>query len=153
MMYSNKKSKQGHKVPILIITLAVIILTVLFGAFSSREVNFEEEIERKVEALLSQMTLEEKIGQMSQVRHFDNNVDDDITAKYLGSIIHTHGPYPGEDAAGWQSRFTELQKKHYQPAWVFRFCLLLMQFMDKTPSTELLSFRIISDWEQVAMFS
>ncbi|HBH50119.1 MAG TPA: glycosyl hydrolase family 3 [Bacteroidales bacterium] len=110
-MYTNKKSKQGHKVPILIITLAVIILTVLFGAFSSREVNFEEEIERKVEALLSQMTLEEKIGQMSQVRHFDNNVDDDITAKYLGSIIHTHGPYPGEDAAGWQSRFTELQKK------------------------------------------
>ena len=32
-------------------------------------------IEQKVDALLDKMTLEEKIGQMSQVRHFDDITD------------------------------------------------------------------------------
>ena len=68
-------------------------------------------IEQKVDALLAQMTLEEKIGQMSQVRHFDDITDGDITSKFIGSVIHTQGPAPGEDALGWQARFIALQKE------------------------------------------
>jgi beta-glucosidase len=68
-------------------------------------------IEQKVDSLLALMTLEEKIGQMSQVRHFDDITDDDITSKFIGSVIHTQGPNPGNDAAGWQARFVALQKK------------------------------------------
>jgi beta-glucosidase len=67
-------------------------------------------IEEKVNALVARMTLEEKIGQMSQVRHFDDISDKDIATKYIGSVIHTQGPNPGEDAAGWQARFTTLQQ-------------------------------------------
>lgn len=68
-------------------------------------------IEQKVDALLSIMTLEEKIGQMSQVRHFKDIIDNDIVTKFIGSVIHTQGPTPGANAKEWQSRFIELQKK------------------------------------------
>lgn len=68
-------------------------------------------IEQKVDSLLALMTLEEKIGQMTQVRHFDNITEDDIALKFIGSVIHTDGPDPGEGAAGWQAKFISLQKK------------------------------------------
>lgn len=68
-------------------------------------------VEEKVEALLAEMTLEEKIGQMSQVRHFADIEDEDITAKFIGSVIHTQGPLPGSDAVGWQARFASLQQR------------------------------------------
>lgn len=68
-------------------------------------------LEQKVEKLLAQMTLDEKIGQMTQVRHFDDITLDEIKTKFIGSIIHTQGPTPGNDAAEWQAKFTELQKE------------------------------------------
>ena len=68
-------------------------------------------IEHKVDSLLAQMSLEEKIGQMTQVRHFDDISGDDVKTKFIGSIIHTQGPAPGKDAAGWQEGFMELQKQ------------------------------------------
>ena len=68
-------------------------------------------IEQKVEALLKQMTLDEKIGQMSQIRHFEENADAHISEKFIGSVIHTQGPTPGNSAKEWQKRFIELQKK------------------------------------------
>ncbi|MDV7186048.1 glycoside hydrolase family 3 N-terminal domain-containing protein [Lutibacter sp. TH_r2] len=70
-----------------------------------------EIIEQKVDSLLALMTLEEKIGQMSQVRHFWDIKDGDVTSKFIGSIIHTDGPNPGESAVDWQARFMELQKE------------------------------------------
>ncbi|UAM99180.1 glycoside hydrolase family 3 C-terminal domain-containing protein [Polaribacter litorisediminis] len=74
-------------------------------------VSKEVQIEQKVDALLKLMTLEEKIGQMSQIRHFEESADEHITEKLIGSIIHTEGPTPGKTALDWQKRFTELQKK------------------------------------------
>lgn len=68
-------------------------------------------IEQRVEELVTQMTLEEKIGQMSQVRHFSDIVEGDVKSKFIGSVIHTDGPTPGETAEAWQARFTELQKE------------------------------------------
>lgn len=68
-------------------------------------------LEQKVEKLLAQMTLDEKIGQMTQVRHFDDITLNEIKTKFIGSIIHTQGPTPGNDAAEWQAKFTELQKE------------------------------------------
>ena len=66
-------------------------------------------VEQKFEALLAQMTLEEKIGQMTQTRHFDDITLDDIKTKFIGSIIHTQGPTPGNNAAEWQAKFVQLQ--------------------------------------------
>jgi beta-glucosidase len=66
-------------------------------------------LEEKVNALVNLMTLEEKIGQMSQVRHFADITEEEIATKFIGSVIHTQGPSPGDGAAGWQARFTALQ--------------------------------------------
>ncbi len=76
------------------------------------EVDQNEIVEQKVDSLLALMTLDEKIGQMSQVRHFwDLESDDQITDYFIGSVIHTEGPLPGKNAREWQGRFIELQKK------------------------------------------
>ncbi len=73
--------------------------------------NKEVTIEEKVDSLLTRMTLEEKIGQMSQVRHFDDVTENEIASKFIGSVIHTEGPLPGKDATEWQAKFTKFQKK------------------------------------------
>lgn len=73
--------------------------------------NPEVIIEKKIDSLLAQMTLEEKIGQMTQVRHFDDISGDDVVTKFIGSVIHTQGPLPGENAKEWQAKFTALQKQ------------------------------------------
>ncbi|MCA6432240.1 MAG: glycosyl hydrolase family 3, partial [Cytophagales bacterium] len=74
-----------------------------------KEIKTDLTIERKVEALLAQMTLDEKVGQMTQVRHFDDISIGEIKTKFIGSIIHTQGPTPGNDAAEWQAKFVQLQ--------------------------------------------
>ena len=68
-------------------------------------------LDQKVDSLLSIMTLDEKIGQMSQIRHFEENADAHVSEKFIGSIIHTQGPTPEKTAKEWQKRFIELQKK------------------------------------------
>ena len=77
----------------------------------SEEVSTDVIIEQKIDSLLAQMTLDEKIGQMTQVRHFDDIADEDINTKFIGSVIHTQGPLPGSNAKEWQARFVELQKR------------------------------------------
>ena len=73
--------------------------------------NRDDLMEKKIDSLLSEMTLDEKIGQMTQVRHFDDISEEDITSKFIGSIIHTQGPLPGNGAKEWQEKFTALQEK------------------------------------------
>jgi beta-glucosidase len=60
---------------------------------------------------------------MTQVRHFDDITDADITTKFIGSVIHTQGTIPGENALGCQERFVALQKKLYLQGLVFPYCL------------------------------
>ncbi|MEN8249428.1 MAG: glycoside hydrolase family 3 N-terminal domain-containing protein [Bacteroidota bacterium] len=95
------------------ILITAIVFISFYGCNKKDSFNSEPEnaaeIEVKVETLLSQMTLEEKIGQMSQVRHFSDIAPGDVKNKYIGSVIHTDGPTPGEMAEDWQNRFRELQ--------------------------------------------
>jgi len=86
-------------------------LLLIFSCKNEMKIDKEAQIEQKIDSLLKLMTLEEKIGQMSQIRHFEEDVDVHITSKFIGSIIHTEGPTPGNTALDWQKRFTELQKK------------------------------------------
>lgn len=92
------------------------LIPLLFLAFSCKkaldtEAITEFIIEKKVDSLLNLMTLEEKIGQMSQVRHFSDISENDIATKFIGSIIHTQGASPGGTAKEWQQKFSSLQKK------------------------------------------
>ena len=94
--------------------ISIVILALLvFGCAKKQTSIIDKEtiIELKVDSLLVLMTLEEKIGQMTQVRHFDSITVDEIATKFIGSVIHTNGPSPGKDAAGWQAKFISLQKK------------------------------------------
>ena len=51
------------------------------------------EIERKTDALLKQMTVEEKIGQLNQPFHFSKKkVDEEIAAGMVGSVDHVLDP-------------------------------------------------------------
>ncbi|MEM9857812.1 MAG: glycoside hydrolase family 3 N-terminal domain-containing protein [Bacteroidota bacterium] len=71
----------------------------------------DQVIEQKIDSLLDLMTIEEKIGQMTQVRHFDDIEAGDVQSRFIGSVIHTEGPLPGKTAKEWQAKFTDLQKE------------------------------------------
>jgi beta-glucosidase len=95
-----------------IILLIGIAQTTACRTVKSTELTHADlKIEQKVEALLAQMTLEEKIGQMTQVRHFGDIGRGDIAAKFVGSVIHTEGPVPGEEVGEWQAKFRLLQEE------------------------------------------
>ena len=65
--------------------------------------------EEKVEAVLLEMDLDEKIGQMTQsVWHVDVSPEI-IRERKIGSIIHTDGPVPGPNAMDWINKFNEFQ--------------------------------------------
>lgn len=67
-------------------------------------------IASKIDALLPLMTLEEKIGQMTQVRHFDDITEEEVATRFIGSIIHTEGSDPGKTALDWQLKFKKFQE-------------------------------------------
>ena len=91
----------------------IFLLFVVFGCKKITDITIDKEIiiEKKVDSILALMTLEEKIGQMSQVRHFSDISENDVATKFIGSIIHTEGIVPGETASDWQQKFRRLQKK------------------------------------------
>ncbi|MEM7360045.1 MAG: glycoside hydrolase family 3 N-terminal domain-containing protein [Pseudomonadota bacterium] len=64
-----------------------------------------------VEALLAEMTLDEKIGQMTQsVWH--NGVNPRIVRRRgIGSIIQTEGPVPGPTPHDWMDKFDQFQRQ------------------------------------------
>jgi beta-glucosidase len=70
--------------------------------------------QQMVDALVLEMNLDEKIGQMTQsVWH--NNVSPEIVRnKGIGSIIHTEGPTPGPNAMDWVNKFNEFQTSALQ---------------------------------------
>lgn len=85
--------------------------SIFFLQACTYQLGHDELIEQKIQNLLDEMTLDEKIGQMTMVRHFDGDIENDIPKKFIGAIIHSQGPLPGEDAYAWQSRFKDLQEK------------------------------------------
>ena len=101
----------AHIVPRYAIVILFLIAIAACKKPSFNTVTKAAKIEQKVDSLLQIMTLEEKIGQMTQVRHFYDIKDNDIADKFIGSVINTQGPLPGADAAGWQERFRTLQDK------------------------------------------
>ena len=93
--------------------LFILLLFIVFNCKKTVETKVDKEviIEKKVDSLLKLMTLEEKIGQMSQVRHFWDISKNDVATKFIGSVIHTQGINPGETAKEWQQKFINLQKE------------------------------------------
>jgi beta-glucosidase len=64
----------------------------------------------KVNALLGEMTLDEKIGQITQSIWHNKVSPEIIRDRRIGSIIHTEGPVPGPRAEDWIDKFDEFQR-------------------------------------------
>ncbi|MCL5027783.1 MAG: glycoside hydrolase family 3 C-terminal domain-containing protein [Bacteroidetes bacterium] len=108
-----------------IVYLAALIILFLSPALSSKEkqIKKEEVIDKKVKELLSQMTLEEKVGQMTQVtietvakqhgtatQHFEydiNKMKDAIVKYHVGSILNVYDVALSVDY--WHKLITEIQ--------------------------------------------
>jgi beta-glucosidase len=85
----------------------LLLLTMLLAASAVRaDVRAYQDsslpIEERVADLLGQMTLDEKIGQMTQVEK-NSITPDDVTRYFIGSILSGGGGYPSGNntAAGW----------------------------------------------------
>ncbi|WP_260681660.1 glycoside hydrolase family 3 protein [Aliiglaciecola sp. M165] len=65
--------------------------------------------QERIDALLAEMTLDEKIGQMTQSVWHNNVTPEVIQQKAIGSIIHTEGPTPGPSALDWIANFNNFQ--------------------------------------------
>ena len=110
-MNGNKMNRYCHLWSVPLALWLVLQISSCGNGTSEIRRDDKKNVEIKVETLLAQMTLEEKIGQMSQVRHFSDIDDGDVRNKFIGSVIHTDGPTPGNTAKEWQARFTELQQE------------------------------------------
>ncbi|MGB0432270.1 MAG: hypothetical protein ACPGLV_17480, partial [Bacteroidia bacterium] len=89
-----------------LLTLSAAFYLVFITSCNKPKISWAE---KKADSLVAIMTLEEKIGQMSQVRHFADMQDGDVKTKFIGSVIHTDGPTPGETAEQWQQKMKALQ--------------------------------------------
>jgi beta-glucosidase len=65
--------------------------------------------EQAIEALIQEMNLDEKIGQMTQSIWHNGVSPKIIRQEGIGSIIHTEGPTPGARAMDWIDKFDEFQ--------------------------------------------
>jgi beta-glucosidase len=65
--------------------------------------------EEVIKAFLAEMTLDEKIGQMTQSVWHNNVTPAIIRDRNIGSIIHTEGPAPGPKVSNWVAKFDEYQ--------------------------------------------
>lgn len=100
----------------------IIAFAALFHqSFSQQKIN--PEIEKKVDALLKQMSLEEKVGQMAQVSieslgsttahvfSFSDKMKDAVVNYKIGSILNTPGL---QTASDWNRIITEIQNTAQQ---------------------------------------
>jgi len=96
-LYSNKTAQK-------------ITMICLWGTqeFNLCQYNTQEQM---IEALTREMSLDEKIGQMTQSIWHKGVSPEIIRDKRIGSIIHTDGPTPGPEAQDWVNTFNEFQSK------------------------------------------
>lgn len=99
------------KTIILKINLALIILfSFACTDDSSNNIDQPQSIDDKVETLLQQMTLDEKIGQMTQVDRAYLKSIEDIKTYYLGSLLSGGGSAPEDNSPqGWADMYDDYQ--------------------------------------------
>ncbi len=97
--------------------LLFIIITALLTLNCSKQntqtsASNNPSIDQKVETILSQMTLQEKAGQMTQVdRSAIQNIED-IKNYYLGSLLSGGGSAPNDNSpAGWADMYDNFQSE------------------------------------------
>ena len=71
----------------------------------------ESKIDKKINTLLKQMTVEEKIGQMTQIDRRFLRSDEDLIKFGIGSILSGGGSVPEDNTVeGWANMYNHFQK-------------------------------------------
>lgn len=95
-----------------VLHLIVFIACGVIGCKESAVTPLEQSntTEQRVEALLGQMTLDEKIGQMTQAERNALGSIDDIKTYYLGSLLSGGGSAPADNSpSGWANMYDQYQ--------------------------------------------
>jgi len=96
--------------PILLLLLSISLISCADKESDSGDPDAGLPISEKVNKLLAQMTLEEKIGQMTQVNKSNLLKESDIRDYYLGSILSGGGVAPpNRRATGWADMVDRFQ--------------------------------------------
>ena len=105
-------------IPLIVLT-ALVSLLQSSSAFGQQ--NRQPAVDVKVEDLLRQMTLDEKIGQMTQVDMNGMKNKADIQKYFIGSMLSGGGSDPADiTAAGWAKAYDEFQSWRSRRGWPFR---------------------------------
>ena len=104
--YEYRKTKIHH----LLVSMLFIILFAYNSSIAQIYLDSTATIEARVDSLLSQMTLDEKIGQMIQMEFRDIPSNSDIKTYYLGSLLAyaDNGP-AGRTPQAWADLYDTLQ--------------------------------------------
>ncbi len=97
--------------------IAVLLLMVSGGALHAQiYLDPDAPIDDRVADLLSRMTLEEKVGQMTQADHLAVSNLQDVQTYFLGSILSGGGsdPAAGDDAVHWADLYDTFQAEALQ---------------------------------------
>ena len=98
---------------------SVLLCMIAFSSIAISQQKLNPVIENKVDALLKQITLEEKVGQMAQVSiesvgssktnvfSFNAKMKDAVINYKLGSILNSPGPL--QSVQDWNRLITEMQ--------------------------------------------
>lgn len=122
-MWSNLGGKMKNKKLIIgsivaALVLAIIAAVIIINPFSGERriktkvyMDASRDVEDRVEALLKQMTLDEKIGQMVQAENDDITLEE-IKTYYIGSVFSggDSDPKEGNSSEAWQSSVNEMKQ-------------------------------------------
>lgn len=93
---------------------SILLLFIFISGLAQVHRNANDDISQKVDSLLSLMTLEEKIGQMTQAERgaVANSGYDDILQYFLGSVLSGGGSAPAPNTANaWVEMYNAMQQK------------------------------------------
>jgi beta-glucosidase len=95
-----------------VFTIFLIFLIKPLSAQDTLYLDSTATVEERVEDLLSRMTLDEKVGQMIQGERRSDNILDNISTYYLGSILSGGGssPYPNTSES-WADMYDSFQDR------------------------------------------
>ena len=92
--------------------IIIIFISAINPLYPQTYLDPDASIEERVQDLLSRMTLEEKIGQMTQVGRQYLQPDDDITTYFLGSLLSGGGSAPSDySPEGWANMYDDYQAR------------------------------------------
>lgn len=97
----------------LLVGVGVVMFTAVAVRSAETALPFSGEIDDRAAALVAQMTLEEKIGQMIQADYSAlAGHEDDITRLALGSVLHGGSSDPGDNSPGaWADAIAACQRR------------------------------------------